>query len=90
KKRAPKAPRKFVVHEEDDEEIDEEPLQNKRKRTEPEAKEMNIEADAGISHSNIDNVLNSQVQNQTLPETDLDPALLQPLNVIHPPQTSDL
>ncbi|MCI88245.1 hypothetical protein A2U01_0109531, partial [Trifolium medium] len=34
-----------MIHEED-EETDEEPLQNKRKRTEPEAKEMNAEADA--------------------------------------------
>ncbi|MCI87683.1 hypothetical protein A2U01_0108968, partial [Trifolium medium] len=46
KKRAPRASRKFVVHEEDDEEIDEEPLQSKRKRTEPEAKKVNAEADA--------------------------------------------
>ncbi|MCI96529.1 hypothetical protein A2U01_0117829, partial [Trifolium medium] len=46
KKRAPKAPRKFVVYEEDDEETDEEPLQMKRKKPEtvvdqPEAKKMN-------------------------------------------------
>ncbi|MCI64918.1 hypothetical protein A2U01_0086176, partial [Trifolium medium] len=46
KKRAPRAGRKFVVHEEDDEETDDEPLQSKRKRTEPEAKKMNDEADA--------------------------------------------
>ncbi|MCI77305.1 hypothetical protein A2U01_0098575, partial [Trifolium medium] len=46
KKRAPRAPRKFVVLEEDDEETDEEPFQSKRKRTESEAKKMNAEADA--------------------------------------------
>ncbi|MCI44766.1 hypothetical protein A2U01_0066005, partial [Trifolium medium] len=40
--------RKLVIHEEDDEEIDDEPLTCKRKRTEPEAKKMNVEADAGI------------------------------------------
>ncbi|MCI65958.1 hypothetical protein A2U01_0087216, partial [Trifolium medium] len=41
-----KAPRKFVVHEEVDEETDEEPLQSKRKRTYPEAKKMSAKADA--------------------------------------------
>ncbi|MCI93180.1 hypothetical protein A2U01_0114478, partial [Trifolium medium] len=46
-----RAPRKFVVHEEDDEETDDEPLQLKRKKTEivedqPEAKKMNVEANA--------------------------------------------
>ncbi|MCI97921.1 hypothetical protein A2U01_0119222, partial [Trifolium medium] len=45
-----RAPRKFVVHEEDDEEIDDEPLQLKRKKTDtvedqPKAKEMSAEAD---------------------------------------------
>ncbi|MCI51921.1 hypothetical protein A2U01_0073165, partial [Trifolium medium] len=38
--------RKFVIHEENDEETYEEPLQSKRKRKEPEAKKMNVEADA--------------------------------------------
>ncbi|MCI96471.1 hypothetical protein A2U01_0117771, partial [Trifolium medium] len=33
---------------------------------------------------------NSQAQNQPLPEIDLDPALLQPLNIAYPAQTSDL
>ncbi|MCI89897.1 hypothetical protein A2U01_0111186, partial [Trifolium medium] len=51
KKRAPRAPRKFVVYEEDDEETDDEPLQLKRKKTktakdQPEAKKMNAKADA--------------------------------------------
>ncbi|MCI76090.1 hypothetical protein A2U01_0097359, partial [Trifolium medium] len=46
KNRAPRAPRKFVVYEEDDEKTDEEHLQSKRNRTEPEAKKMNAEADA--------------------------------------------
>ncbi|MCI26330.1 hypothetical protein A2U01_0047525, partial [Trifolium medium] len=86
KKRAPR--RKFMVHEEEDEETDEEPLQSKRKRIEPEAKKMSAEADAGKSHFNEDDVLNSQAQNQ--PEIDLDPALLQPLNIAYPAQTSDL
>ncbi|MCI83430.1 hypothetical protein A2U01_0104706, partial [Trifolium medium] len=44
KKRAPR--RKFVVHEVEDEETDEEPLQSKRKRTDPEAKKMSAEVDA--------------------------------------------
>ncbi|MCI62444.1 hypothetical protein A2U01_0083701, partial [Trifolium medium] len=41
-----RAPRKFVVYEEDDEETDEDPLRSKRKRTEPEAKKVSAEADA--------------------------------------------
>ncbi|MCI07100.1 hypothetical protein A2U01_0028163, partial [Trifolium medium] len=41
-----KAPRKLVLQEEYDEETDDEPLQSKKKKTEPEAKEMNAEADA--------------------------------------------
>ncbi|MCI51461.1 hypothetical protein A2U01_0072705, partial [Trifolium medium] len=86
----PRPIRKLVIHEEDDEETDEEPLQCKRKRTEPETKKMSAEADAGKSHFNEDDVLNSQAQNQPLPEIDLDPALLQPLNIAYPAQTSDL
>ncbi|MCI29288.1 hypothetical protein A2U01_0050497, partial [Trifolium medium] len=38
--------RKMVIHEEDNEETDEEPLQSKRKRTESKAKKMNAEAHA--------------------------------------------
>ncbi|MCI57649.1 hypothetical protein A2U01_0078900, partial [Trifolium medium] len=72
----------MVIHEVDDEETDEEPLQSKRKKTEPEAKKMSAEADVGKSHSNKDDVLNSQALNQPLPEIDLDPALLQPINVV--------
>ncbi|MCI53327.1 hypothetical protein A2U01_0074573, partial [Trifolium medium] len=82
--------RKFVVYEEDDEETDKEPLKSKRKRSEPEAKEVNAEADAGKSHSNKDDIVNSQAQTLPLPETDLDPAILQPLNIAFPPQSSDL
>ncbi|MCI31073.1 hypothetical protein A2U01_0052284, partial [Trifolium medium] len=41
-----KVTRKLVIQDEDDEETDDEPLQMKRKRTEPEVKEMNAEADA--------------------------------------------
>ncbi|MCI93162.1 hypothetical protein A2U01_0114460, partial [Trifolium medium] len=41
-----KTVRKLVINEDDDEETDEEPLKCKRKRSEPEAKEMNTEADA--------------------------------------------
>ncbi|MCI90002.1 hypothetical protein A2U01_0111291, partial [Trifolium medium] len=36
----------MVVHQEDDEETDEEPLTSKRKRTESKAKEVNAKADA--------------------------------------------
>ncbi|MCI77395.1 hypothetical protein A2U01_0098665, partial [Trifolium medium] len=36
----------MVIHEEDDEEMDEEPLQSKRKRTKPKANKMYAEADA--------------------------------------------
>ncbi|MCI11989.1 hypothetical protein A2U01_0033092, partial [Trifolium medium] len=84
-----RAPRKLVLQEEN-EETDEEPMQSKRKRTKPEAKEMNVEADVGKSHSNTDNVLNSQAQNQNLSEIDLDPSLLQPLNTVYPAKISDL
>ncbi|MCI92465.1 hypothetical protein A2U01_0113761, partial [Trifolium medium] len=38
--------RKLVIHEEDDEETDEEPLECKRKKTEPKAKKVNAEANA--------------------------------------------
>ncbi|MCI33097.1 hypothetical protein A2U01_0054313, partial [Trifolium medium] len=82
--------RKLVIQENDDEETEDEPLQTKRKRTEPKVKEVNAEANAGTFHSNIDYVASSQAQNQTLPESELDPALFQPLNVIHPPQMSDI
>ncbi|MCH96494.1 hypothetical protein A2U01_0017481, partial [Trifolium medium] len=61
---------------------------------------MDTEADAGISKSFNDNVHNLQAQippissphNQSHPETndDIDPALLNPINVIHPPQVSGL
>ncbi|MCI56234.1 hypothetical protein A2U01_0077485, partial [Trifolium medium] len=93
----PRAVRKFVIHEEDDEETDEEPLQCKRKRTEtdkdqPEQKKMFTEAETGNIHSSEDIVSNSQAQNppnQPLPETDIDPALLQPLNIAYPAQPSD-
>ncbi|MCI70663.1 hypothetical protein A2U01_0091926, partial [Trifolium medium] len=49
---------------------------------------MNTKAGAGISQSNKDDISNSQAQN--LPETDLDPALLKPINIVYPPQSSDL
>ncbi|MCI57420.1 hypothetical protein A2U01_0078671, partial [Trifolium medium] len=51
---------------------------------------MNVEADAGKSHYNKDDVLNSQAQSLPLPEIDLDPALLQPLNIAYLAQPSDL
>ncbi|MCI80404.1 hypothetical protein A2U01_0101675, partial [Trifolium medium] len=35
-----------MIHEEDDEETEEEPLTSKRKRSEPKAKEVNAEANA--------------------------------------------
>ncbi|MCI40166.1 hypothetical protein A2U01_0061398, partial [Trifolium medium] len=54
------------------------------------AKEVNVEANAGIFNSNIDIVTSSQALNQTLPEPELDLAFLQPLNAIHPPQISDI
>ncbi|MCI31830.1 hypothetical protein A2U01_0053042, partial [Trifolium medium] len=103
KKKAPRVVRKFVVQEEDDEETDEEPIQCKRKRTEtykdqPETKRMTTEAEAVNSHSSKDNVIDSQAQtppissplNPPLPEIDIDPSLLQPINISYPPQTSDL
>ncbi|MCI21139.1 hypothetical protein A2U01_0042303, partial [Trifolium medium] len=98
KKQAPKIARKWVVQEEDDEETDEEPLQLKRKRTEtdkdqPEPKKMFTKAETGNIHSSEDTVLNSQAQNppnQPLPEIDIDPALLQPINIAYPAQTSEL
>ncbi|MCI36816.1 hypothetical protein A2U01_0058039, partial [Trifolium medium] len=63
KKRAPRAVRKMVVHEE----TDEEPLQRKRKRTkthkdQPEQKKMTTEAETGNPHSPKNNVINSQAQ----------------------------
>ncbi|MCI10849.1 hypothetical protein A2U01_0031945, partial [Trifolium medium] len=85
-----KAPRKFVFQEEDEEETDDESLQSKRKKPKPEAKEVNAEANAGNSLSNKDDILSSQAQNQPLSNTDLDPALLQPLNIAYPAQMSDL
>ncbi|MCI26894.1 hypothetical protein A2U01_0048092, partial [Trifolium medium] len=105
RKRAPMAVRKMVLHEEDDEETDEEPLLCKRKRTEtdkeqPEPKRMTTEAETGNTHSPKDNVIVSQAQtppitshlNQSLfePNDDIDPALLQPINISYPPQTSEL
>ncbi|MCI33380.1 hypothetical protein A2U01_0054597, partial [Trifolium medium] len=95
KKKAPKIVRKLVIQEEDDEATDEEPLQVKRKRTktdkdQPQSKRMTTEADTGMIHSSENIGINSQAQNQPLPEIDLDPALLQPLNIAYPAQTSDL
>ncbi|MCI60457.1 hypothetical protein A2U01_0081713, partial [Trifolium medium] len=61
---------------------------------------MTIEAETGISHSSKDIVTNTQAQtppitapvNQPLsePNDDIDPSLVKPLNVVYPPQTSDL
>ncbi|MCI60499.1 hypothetical protein A2U01_0081755, partial [Trifolium medium] len=59
---------------------------------------MHTEADTGNIHSPKDNVTDSQAQippissplNQPLPETNIDPYLLQPINIAYPPQTSDL
>ncbi|MCI43294.1 hypothetical protein A2U01_0064531, partial [Trifolium medium] len=45
-KKTTKVVRKLVIHEVDDEETEEEPLISKRKRSEPETKEMNTEANA--------------------------------------------
>ncbi|MCI71713.1 hypothetical protein A2U01_0092976, partial [Trifolium medium] len=41
-----KGTRKLAIQEDDDEVTDDEPLQTKRKRAEPEVKEMNAEANA--------------------------------------------
>ncbi|MCI15837.1 hypothetical protein A2U01_0036976, partial [Trifolium medium] len=87
-KKSTRTVRKLLINEDDDEETDEEPLKCKRKRSELEAEEMNAEADAGISQSIENDILNFQAQNQ--PEYDLDPALLKPLNIAFPPQLSDL
>ncbi|MCI49762.1 hypothetical protein A2U01_0071006, partial [Trifolium medium] len=80
---------------------DEEPLKNKRKRVEsdkaqPEPEGMNVEANAGISKSSNDNVSNFQARTPLISSPlnksndDIDPSLLNPINVILPPQTSDL
>ncbi|MCI30930.1 hypothetical protein A2U01_0052141, partial [Trifolium medium] len=105
KKKATKIVRKWVIQEEDEEETDEESLQCKRKRAEsgkvqPEPKRMHTEAETCNSHFLKDNVTNSQAQTppitspvkQPLSETndDIDPSLLKPINIVHPPQTSDL
>ncbi|MCH93231.1 hypothetical protein A2U01_0014179, partial [Trifolium medium] len=103
KKKAPRVVKKFVVQEEDDEETDEEPLLCKRKRTvidkdQPESKRMTTEAETGNIHSSKDKVIDSQAQtphissplNQPLPEIDIDPSLLQPINIAYPSQTSEL
>ncbi|MCI31437.1 hypothetical protein A2U01_0052649, partial [Trifolium medium] len=63
-----------------------------------EPKRITTEAETGNSHSSKDNVIDSQAQpplisshlNQPLPETDIDPALLQAINISYPPQTSEL
>ncbi|MCI62525.1 hypothetical protein A2U01_0083782, partial [Trifolium medium] len=61
---------------------------------------MHTEADTGNIHSPKDNVTFTQAQtppitspiNQPLsePSDDIDPSLLKPINIIPPPQTSDL
>ncbi|MCH93954.1 hypothetical protein A2U01_0014908, partial [Trifolium medium] len=103
RKKAPKVQMRMVIQEEDDEETDEEPLKNKRTRQadseqvhQPEPEGMNIEATAYISNSSNDNVTNFQAQTPPIssplnkPDVNIDSSLLKPLNVIHPPQTSDL
>ncbi|MCI52072.1 hypothetical protein A2U01_0073316, partial [Trifolium medium] len=80
KKRAPRARRNLVIHEKDDEETDEEPLQQKRKRTvtdkdQPEPKKMTTEAKTGISHSPKNDVTDSQALPLPENEIDIDPAL---------------
>ncbi|MCH89588.1 hypothetical protein A2U01_0010488, partial [Trifolium medium] len=56
------------------------------------SEDMDTDANTGNSNSINDNVHVLQAQKQPQPETnnDIDPTLLQPLNVIHPPTMSDL
>ncbi|MCI59867.1 hypothetical protein A2U01_0081122, partial [Trifolium medium] len=57
---------------------------------------MDTEANAGNSNSSNDNVSNFQAQIPFISSSinklndDIDPSLLISINVIHPPQTSDL
>ncbi|MCI49760.1 hypothetical protein A2U01_0071004 [Trifolium medium] len=57
---------------------------------------MDTEANAGISKSSNDNVSNFKAQTPLISSPlnksndDIDPSLLKQINVIHPPQTSDL
>ncbi|MCI45831.1 hypothetical protein A2U01_0067070, partial [Trifolium medium] len=93
------------IQEEDEEETDEEPLQCKRKRieadkVEPESKKMHTEAETGNSPSPKDKVTNSQAQTPPItspinqpssePNDDIDPSLFEPINIVQPPQTSEL